>query len=71
MITEAWDTPLDPRITPDARVQRNFTNSVAVINACRPYHWKDQFAKTCYFPRRGAKENLRKVERRAEVGLVE
>ena len=50
VITEAWSTPLDPRITPDARAQRNFTNSVAVINACRPYHWKDQYAKTCYFP---------------------
>jgi 4-hydroxy-3-polyprenylbenzoate decarboxylase len=49
-ITEAWSTPLDPRITPDARAQRNFTNSVAVINACQPYHWKDQYAKTCYFP---------------------
>jgi UbiD family decarboxylase len=50
VITEAWSTPLDPRITPDARARRNFTNSVAVINACQPYHWKDQFAKTCYFP---------------------
>jgi 4-hydroxy-3-polyprenylbenzoate decarboxylase len=50
VITEGWSTPLDPRITPDARAQRNFTNSVAVINACQPYHWKDQYAKTCYFP---------------------
>jgi 4-hydroxy-3-polyprenylbenzoate decarboxylase len=50
VITEAWSTPLDPRIEPDARAQRNFTNSVAVINACQPYHWKDQYAKTCYFP---------------------
>ena len=50
VITEAWSTPLDPRITPDARAQRNFTNSVAIINACQPYHWKDQYAKTCYFP---------------------
>jgi UbiD family decarboxylase len=50
VITEAWSTPLDPRITPDARAQKNFTNSVAVINACQPYHWKDQYAKTCYFP---------------------
>jgi UbiD family decarboxylase len=50
VITDAWSTPLDPRITPDARAQKNFTNSVAVINACQPYHWKDQYAKTCYFP---------------------
>ncbi len=50
VITEAWSTPLDPRITPDARAQRNFTNSVAVINACQPYHWKDQYDQPCYFP---------------------
>jgi UbiD family decarboxylase len=50
IINEAWSTPLDPRISPEARTQRNFTNSVAVINACRPYHWKDQYAETCYFP---------------------
>jgi 4-hydroxy-3-polyprenylbenzoate decarboxylase len=50
IITEAWSTPLDPRITPEARGQKNFTNSVAVIDACQPYHWKDQYAKTCYFP---------------------
>lgn len=50
VITEAWSTPLDPRISPDARAQKNFTNSVAVINACQPFHWKDQYAKTCYFP---------------------
>jgi 4-hydroxy-3-polyprenylbenzoate decarboxylase len=60
VITEAWSTPLDPRITPDARVQRNFTNSVAVINACRPYHWKDQFAKTCYFPEEVRKKTYEK-----------
>jgi UbiD family decarboxylase len=60
VITEAWSTPLDPRITPDARAQRNFTNSVAVINACRPYHWKDQFAKTCYFPEEVRKKTYEK-----------
>jgi UbiD family decarboxylase len=60
VITEAWSTPLDPRITPDARAQRNFTNSVAVINACRPYHWKDQYAKTCYFSEEVRKKTYEK-----------
>ena len=66
VITEAWSTPLDPRIEPDARAQRNFTNSVAVIDACQPYHWKDQYAKTCYFPeevRRKTYEKWKKVLR--------
>ena len=64
VISEAWSTPLDPRITPDARAARNFTNSVAIINACQPYHWKDQYAKTCYFPeetRRQAAEKWKDV----------
>ena len=60
VITETWSTPLDPRITPEARAQRNFTNSVAVINACQPYHWKDQFAKTCYFPAEVRKKTYEK-----------
>lgn len=66
VVTEAWSTPLDPRITPDARAERNFTNSVAVVNACQPYHWKDQYAKTCYFPdevRRKTYEKWREVLR--------
>ncbi len=49
VITEAWSTPLDPRIAPAARAARNFTNSVAIIDACQPFHWKEQYAKTCYF----------------------
>jgi UbiD family decarboxylase len=60
VISEAWSTPLDPRITPEARAQRNFTNSVAVINACQPYHWKDQYAKTCYFPEEVRKKTYEK-----------
>ena len=60
IINEAWSTPLDPRIAPDARSARNFTNSVAIINACRPYHWKDQYAKTCYFPEETRRKTLEK-----------
>ncbi len=60
VISEAWSTPLDPRITPDARAQKNFTNSVAVINACQPYHWKDQYAKTCTFPEETRKKTYEK-----------
>ena len=60
IINEAWSTPLDPRIAPDARAARNFTNSVAIVNACRPYHWKDQYAKTCYFPEETRRQTLEK-----------
>ena len=35
----AWSGPLDPRIRPG---QKGF-NSRALIDACRPYEWKDEF----------------------------
>jgi UbiD family decarboxylase len=44
-ITGAWSTPLDPRLPPEERAKGNFTNSRAIIDACRPFHWRDQFPK--------------------------
>jgi 4-hydroxy-3-polyprenylbenzoate decarboxylase len=34
---------LDPRVPPEKRANRNFFMSTAVIDACRPYIWRDQF----------------------------
>ena len=45
IINGAWSTPLDPRISPEDRAIGNFTSSRAVIDACRPYHWRDEFPK--------------------------
>ncbi len=33
----------DLRIPPDEKEKGNFTNSRAIIDACRPFHWKDDF----------------------------
>ena len=35
-------TPI-PRFRRNARKAGNITHSVALINACKPYHWKDEF----------------------------
>jgi UbiD family decarboxylase len=43
IIRNAWSTPLDPRIEPERKAKGDFTNSRAVIDACRPWHWRDQF----------------------------
>jgi UbiD family decarboxylase len=43
IIRGAWSTPLDPRIPPEDKAAGNFTNSRAIIDACRPFHWRDQF----------------------------
>jgi UbiD family decarboxylase len=42
-IRNAWSTPLDPSIAPERKAQGDFTNSRAIIDACRPFHWKDQY----------------------------
>ena len=42
-IRGAWSTPLDPSIPPSRKLEGDFTNSRAIIDACRPYHWKDQY----------------------------
>ncbi|MDP6429128.1 MAG: UbiD family decarboxylase [Rhodospirillales bacterium] len=43
LITGAPGSVSDPRLAPSDREQRNFTNSRLIIDACRPYHWRDQF----------------------------
>jgi UbiD family decarboxylase len=45
IITNAWSTPLDPRIEPERKAKGDFTNSRAIIDACRPFHWRDKYPK--------------------------
>ena len=33
----------DPRLAPWDRESKNFTNSRMIIDACMPYHWRDEF----------------------------
>ncbi|MEE2662110.1 MAG: UbiD family decarboxylase [Pseudomonadota bacterium] len=43
IIRGTWSTHLDPRIPPEDKAKGNLTNSRAIIDACRPFHWKDDF----------------------------
>ena len=43
IIHNAWSTHLDPRIPPEDKQKGRLTNSRAIIDATRPYDWKDQF----------------------------
>ncbi len=45
IIRGTWSTPLDPRLDPEERAKGNFTNSRAIIDACRPFHWRDRFPR--------------------------
>ncbi len=51
IIHRAWSTPLDPRIPPARRKENNFTNSRALIDATRPWEWKEQYAPINVPPR--------------------
>jgi 4-hydroxy-3-polyprenylbenzoate decarboxylase len=42
-IERSWDSPADPRLPPDRRKAGDMTHSVAVIDACKPYHWRNEF----------------------------
>ncbi|HEY7067809.1 MAG TPA: UbiD family decarboxylase [Chloroflexota bacterium] len=41
VLRDCWSGPLDPVIPPDRKGSNS--NSKALINACRPYTWKDRF----------------------------
>jgi len=42
ILRRVWSTTLDPTIR---RPAKEFSNSVAIIDACRPYEWIDEFPK--------------------------
>ena len=43
IINGAWTSPADPRTSPEKRARGDITNSRAIIDACRPYYWKDEY----------------------------
>ena len=49
VIRDAWTGDLDPRVSPARREAGDLTVGRMLINACRPFSWRDQFAKTNVF----------------------
>jgi len=43
IIPRAWSTPLDPRISPKDKAEGKMMNSRAVIDATRPWEWRNEF----------------------------
>ena len=42
-IRGSWDSNADPSIPPARRKVGDLTHSVALINACKPWHWREEF----------------------------
>ncbi len=43
VIRSAWSTPLDPRISPEQLARKDFSNTRMIIDATRPFPWKDEY----------------------------
>jgi len=46
IIRHAWSSALDPRIPPDDKERGVTSHSKAIIEACRPFAWRDKFPPT-------------------------
>jgi 4-hydroxy-3-polyprenylbenzoate decarboxylase len=49
IVRDAWTADLDPRVSPARRAAGDLTVGRMLINACKPFAWRDQFAKTNVF----------------------
>jgi UbiD family decarboxylase len=43
-VLRSWTSDIDPRLPPDKREKGEYTSGRVLIDACRPYEWRDQFA---------------------------
>jgi len=46
IIRNAWSSALDPRIPGEAKLAGITSHSKLIVEACRPFPWRDQFPPT-------------------------
>jgi 3-polyprenyl-4-hydroxybenzoate decarboxylase len=46
VVRNAWSSALDPRIPPDDKARGVTSHSKLIIEAVRPFAWKDKFPRT-------------------------
>jgi 4-hydroxy-3-polyprenylbenzoate decarboxylase len=44
-----WGYRIDPRLSPEKRARGDLTGSSVIIDATRPYHWRDEFPEVTGF----------------------
>ena len=49
IIRDTWTADLDPRLSPAKRAMGDLTVGRMLINACKPFSWRDQFPQTNVF----------------------
>jgi 4-hydroxy-3-polyprenylbenzoate decarboxylase len=55
IVRQAWSSALDPRITADDRKRGQTSHSKMIIDACKPFGWKDAFPQTSALSRDDAR----------------
>jgi 4-hydroxy-3-polyprenylbenzoate decarboxylase len=45
LVRAAASGPLDPRVSPDKRARGDYTTGKLIIDATRPFEWRDQFPR--------------------------
>ena len=53
---KSWTSDLDPRLEPEKRQKGDFTMSRMLIDACKPYPWRDRFPRANKFSAEKRKE---------------
>jgi UbiD family decarboxylase len=53
---KSWTSDLDPRLGPEKREKGDFTMSRMLIDACKPYPWRDRFPRANKFSAEKRKE---------------
>jgi UbiD family decarboxylase len=43
IVDGCWGSPLDPRLPPEKRERADFTHSCAIVMACKPFSWKENY----------------------------
>jgi UbiD family decarboxylase len=46
IVRDAWSSALDPRLTADDRARGHTSHSKMIIDACKPFAWKDSYPVT-------------------------
>ena len=58
IVRQAWSSALDPRISAEMRERGETSHSKMIIDACKPFAWKDDFPRTSAL----AREDARAIE---------
>jgi 3-polyprenyl-4-hydroxybenzoate decarboxylase len=56
IVRNAWSSALDPRIPDEAKAQGVTSHSKAIIEAVRPFPWKDRYPPTSALTQQEAQE---------------